>query len=147
MGSLCDKLAIVELKRWHTSSASRLQVLDKQASQLSDEIDAHVCDSVSGAIQPDRLRFPSNKVFDIGDRTLQAVEGGLGHVIGELARINCALWHEQEKVYEVQKSPETHHDAVQILERLGQLNLERTQCIDAIDEGFLNTLQTNEQNS
>ena len=147
LGSLCDKLTIVELKRWHTSTAGRLQTLDQQATQLRDEIDTHLHDAVNGAIDPDRLTFPSNKVFDIGNQALQELKGGLGHVVGELARINCELWHEQEKVYEIQKSPDSHTDAVQILERLGHLNLERTQCIDTIDTSLVATLQTNEQSS
>ena len=39
LGMLCDKLTIVQLKKYHTSEEVRLQSLDKQIKQLQLEID------------------------------------------------------------------------------------------------------------
>ncbi len=132
LGSLCDKLTIVKLKQWHTEDGARLENLAQQAEQLSGEIDAFFDAAVSGRVEQDRLRFASHKVFD------GHVEGRVAETIGQLfadlAHINCELWHEQEKVYEVQKRPESQIDAVSVMGRLGELNLHRTRCIDALDQ-------------
>ena len=137
LGSLCDKLTVVKLKQWHTSDERRSESLACQAGRLAEEIDVYVTDALGGVVDSDRITFPSNKVFDLGEKSLPEVIGSLGHIVSELARVNCELWHEQEKVYEIQRSPESHSDAVHVVRRLGALNLGRTQCIDAIDESLL----------
>jgi hypothetical protein len=48
--------------------------------------------------------------------------------------VNCALWHEQEKVYEFANVAAQEKDAV--VSRLASLNLERNDCIDRIDVLF-----------
>jgi ribosomal protein L44E len=120
LGSLCDKLTIVKLKQYHTEDAARLQSLSSQEKQLQEEINGFVKDAVDGNIPADRLTFSANKVFK--------KEGN------ELARVNCDLWHEQEKVYEFEKVEAAEKDIV--VKKLAVLNLERNKCIDAIDRQF-----------
>ena len=144
LGSLCDKLTIVKLKQWHTeeSEEAKQRDLDVQGGQLRDEIDAYLAAAASRGGEDDGgpLTCAAHKVFDLGDLVLKEVTGSLGVLMSELAEVNCDLWHEQEKVYEVQRNPESQKDAVAVLGRLGSLNLTRTQCIDAINDSLVAAL-------
>jgi len=134
LGSLCDKLTIVKLKQYHTEDLKRLESLESQEQQLSEEIDTYVCSAVNGDISPEKLTFSSNKVYKIEGNEIPAITGNIGSVFSELAKVNCDLWHEQEKVYEFEKvDPDVKNIVVK---QLALLNLQRTQCIDAIDKQF-----------
>ncbi|MFZ9388610.1 MAG: hypothetical protein ACO25B_12090 [Chitinophagaceae bacterium] len=134
LGSLCDKLTIVKLKQYHTEDASRLESLARQEDQLRREIDAFIGDAVTGHIPADRLSFSANKVYKQEGNETRDISGSIGEVFAELARVNCDLWHEQEKVYEFEKVVASEKD--QVVKRLAVLNLERNKCIDAIDREF-----------
>ena len=132
LGSLCDKLTIVKLKQWHTQDGNRLASLEKQELQLREEIDEFLAGAVRGAIPADRLTFAANKVYKQEGNTVPEVVGTLGDVVSRLAHVNCTLWQDQEKVYDFQHVPAGEKDAV--VKRLALLNLERTRCIDEIDQ-------------
>ena len=134
LGSLCDKLTIVKLKQWHSEHPERQRSLETQERQLREEIDELVAAAVSGRIAPERLTFASNKVFKAEGNPVPDVAGTIGVVLARLADVNCRLWHEQEKVYEFERVPVEHKDAV--VKNLALLNLERTRCIDEIDGRF-----------
>jgi len=134
LGSLCDKLTIVKLKQWHSEDPARLQSLGAQEHQLKDEIDDYVGSAVSGEIPSDRLTFAANKVYKKEGNAVQEVAGTIGEIVSQLAVVNCALWHEQEKAYEFEKVPPEEKDKV--VRRLALLNLERNHCIDGIDREF-----------
>ena len=134
LGSLCDKLTIVKLKQWHTEDADRLASLRTQESQLQEEINGFVASAVSGAIPREKLTFAANKVYKRHGNEVAGVTGGIGEVFAELAKVNCDLWHEQEKVYDFASVPVERKDAV--VQALAHLNLRRTQCIDAIDRAL-----------
>lgn len=142
LGSLCDKLTIVKLKQWHTTDEKRQESLSVQEVQLCREIDEFVADSMNGKIPIERLTFASNKVIAGNKVKLQTVSGTIGAVFAQLAHANCALWHEQEKVFDFEKvSPEEKNSVVR---KLAELNLERTQCIDRIDSEFVKILKDSE---
>ena len=131
LGSLCDKLTIVKLKQWHSADAVKLESLQLQEKQLCDEIDEFVDAASAGAIPEERLTFAANKVYKpIGTGT-NAIAGTLGEVVSQLAATNCALWHEQEKVYEFEEVPADLKNVV--VKQLAVLNLQRNECIDRID--------------
>lgn len=134
LGSLCDKLTIVKLKEFHSADEARLVSLRKQAADLGSEIDGFVRDAMSGLIPPEKLTFAANKVYKREGNEFRPVEGKIAEVFAELARINCVLWHEQEKVYEFETIPVAEKDRV--VKQLALLNLQRNQCIDAIDKSF-----------
>jgi hypothetical protein len=140
LGSLCDKLTIVKLKQWHSEDAARLQSLDHQEQQLRDEIDEFVAGAVSGAIPAERLTFASNKVYKREGNEVKAITGAVGAVFSQLAVVNCALWHEQEKVYEFERVPSDGKDAV--VKQLALLNLQRNECIDRIDRLFKDAIES-----
>ncbi len=131
LGSLCDKLTVLKLKEWHTNDPDRLEDLALQSERIRGEIDAFLGNALAGRIPLDALRAPAHKVVKGEGNRVGPVEGDLGALVDRLARTNCALWHEQEKVYEFEKVPPGEKDRV--VKRLARLNLERNECIDAID--------------
>lgn len=134
LGSLCDKLTIVKLKQYHSQDDLRLESLKQQEAQLQAEIDDFVNKALSGVIPADRLTFSANKVFKEQGNETRNISGKIGEVFAELAKVNCDLWHEQEKVYDFENVPAEEKDVV--VKRLATLNLERNKCIDAIDRQF-----------
>ncbi|MDX6443626.1 MAG: hypothetical protein QOH71_700 [Blastocatellia bacterium] len=132
LGSLCDKLTIVKLKHWHTEDKERLQNLARQEKQLEDEINEFVSAAIAGHIPVERLTFAANKVYKKEGNTLSDFPDGIGAIFSMLADVNCRLWHVQEHVYDFEKIPVEEKDGV--VKQLAVLNLERTTCIDKIDE-------------
>jgi hypothetical protein len=134
LGSLCDKLTTVKLKRWHTDDAERLQSLAKQEAQLNEEINEFMAAAISGEIPLERLTFASNKVYKKEGNVVPEVLGSMGQTFAQLAETVCKLWHVQEKVYEFETVPVAEKDGV--IKELAIVNLERNQCIDRVDEQF-----------
>ena len=134
LGSLCDKLTTVKLKRWHTEDPDRLQSLGKQEAQLNEEINEFIGAAISGDIPLERLTFASNKVYKKEGNVVPEVRGTLGQTFAQLAETVCKLWHVQEKVYEFEAIPVDQKDGV--IKELAIVNLERNQCIDRVDEQF-----------
>ena len=143
LGSLCDKLTIVKLKQYHTQDLKRLDSLTNQEQQLCDEIDTYIIDAISGKISREKLTFSSNKVYKKEGNEILPITGNIGSVFSELAKVNCDLWHEQEKVYEFEKVPIDKKNSV--VKRLALLNLQRNQCIDSIDKQFQQMIMNNRQ--
>lgn len=134
LGSLCDKLTTVKLKRWHTDDPGRLQSLAAQEQQLNQEIDEFVGAAIAGDIPIERLTFASNKVYKKEGNVVPEMRGSLGETFAQLADTVCKLWHVQEKVYEFEAIPGDQKDGV--IKELAIVNLERNQCIDRLDEQF-----------
>jgi hypothetical protein len=134
LGSLCDKLTIVKLKRWHSEDPDRLMSLASQEAQLHSEIDEFLKAAIAGHVPPERLTFAANKVYKKEGNMVPEFDGTIGEVFSQLAEVNCRLWHVQEKVYEFEAVPMSEKDNV--IKELAILNLERTSCIDKLDEQF-----------
>jgi len=134
LGSLCDKLTIVKLKQWHSTASERLESLALQEKQLATEIDEFVARAARGETPLDRLTFAANKVFNEQANVVSEIRGTIAHVFSELAEINCQLWHEVDKGYEIAKVPPEEKDG--LIKQLALLNLQRNQCIDLIDRSF-----------
>jgi hypothetical protein len=139
LGSLCDKLTIVKLKQWHTEDAARQESLARQQRQLQQEIDEFVAGALAGAIPPERLTFAANKVYKKEGNAVPETRGSVAEVMSRLAEVNCKLWHEVEKGYEIERVPPEAKDG--LIKQLAVLNLERNQCIDEIDRQFARSLQ------
>jgi hypothetical protein len=141
LGSLCDKLTIVKLKQYHSDDCAKTESLIAQEQQLCEEIDAFLSGAFSGEIAADKLTFRANKVYKKRGNELQELQAeSLGAVLSELAKVNCDLWHAQEKVYEFETVPATQKDAV--VKQLAALNLKRNQCVDAIDQALVKIVQS-----
>ena len=135
LGMLCDKLTIVKLKQYHTDEQAKLESLQKQANQLQEEIDTYVAQAINGVIPAERLTFASNKVFKKEGNEVGDVNGNIGSLFFQLAEINCKLWHEVEKGYDIENVSVNEKDS--LIKMLAVLNLQRNNCIDAIDLKFL----------
>lgn len=135
LGSLCDKLTIIKLKQWHTEDEARQKSLLNQQNSIQEEIDEFVMNAFKGLIPENKITFNANKVFKKEGNHVEEVLGSIGEVFSELARVNCELWHEQEKVYEFDKVLIEQKDIV--VKQLAILNLKRNKCIDAIDNNLL----------
>jgi len=145
LGSLCDKLTIAKLKQWHSSAPDRLESLALQEKQLAEEIDQFVSDAVAGRTPIERLTFAANKVYRQEGNPVPKVEGGIGEVFSRLVDINCKLWHQVDKGYEIEKVPIEEKDG--IIKQLALLNLERNQCIDTIDRQFRSLIEQRQINT
>jgi hypothetical protein len=143
LGSLCDKLTIVKLKQFHTEDSKRLDSLANQEKQLCEEINSYIRSAVTGKIPQEKLVFSSNKVYKREGNEISEITGKIGNVFSELAKVNCELWHEQEKVYEFEKVKANEKNSV--IKRLALLNLQRNQCIDSIDKQFQHMIIKNRQ--
>jgi uncharacterized protein YigA (DUF484 family) len=134
LGSLCDKLATVKLKLWHTDEPDRLESLRAQEEQLQQEIDEFMGAAMAGDIPFERLTFAQNKVYKKEGNVVPEFKGTLGESFAQLAHTVCKLWHVQEKVYEFEAIPMEQKDGV--IKELAIVNLERNQCIDQLDRQF-----------
>lgn len=134
LGSLCDKLATVKLKLWHTDETDRLESLRAQEKQLQQEIDEFMSAAMAGDIPIERLTFAQNKVYKKAGNIVPEFKGTLGESFAQLAHTVCKLWHVQEKVYEFEAIPVDQKDGV--IKELAIVNLERNQCIDQLDQQF-----------
>lgn len=134
LGMLCDKLTIVKLKQFHTEEARRLESLDKQAVQLQEEINSYIANAIAGNIPAEHLTFAANKVFKKEGNETAEVKGSIAQIFSQLADVNCRLWHEVEKGYDIEHVPVPEKD--KLVKMLAILNLERNKCIDAIDLGL-----------
>ncbi|MBK9328467.1 MAG: hypothetical protein IPM95_03950 [Sphingobacteriales bacterium] len=143
LGMLCDKLTIVKLKQYHTDDGQKTESLNKQAEQLQEEIDEYVENAVRGNIPLEKLTFASNKVFKREGNEVAEVAGGMGAMFSQLAEVNCELWHEVEKGYDIENVPVDQKD--KIVKNLAVLNLQRNKCIDAIDRTFLEFIINNKR--
>ena len=103
LGSLCDKLTVVKLKQWHTKDRKRIKSLEIQERVLQQEIDEFVRDAFDGSIPGDRMKFEANKVYKKKGNTVAEVKGDIGAVFSQLARVNCELWHQVEKSYDIDR--------------------------------------------
>ena len=134
LGMLCDKLTIVILKQYHTEDGDRLESLDQQAIQLQNEIDGFLSGAMVGNIPAGKLTFAANKVFKAIGNEVAEVTGNIGELFSQLADVNCCLWHEVEKGYDIENVPVAEKDV--LVKMLAVLNLKRNKCIDAIDLRF-----------
>jgi len=139
LGTLCDKLTIVKLKEFHSEDQESLKSLAIQEKQLQDEINEFISAAIAGHIPLERLTFSANKVYKKEGNFVAEVMGSIGKVFSQLANVNSALWHEQEKVYEFEKVPPGEKDKV--VKQLALLNLERNKCIDQIDKQFRSLIE------
>jgi hypothetical protein len=139
LGSLCDKLATVKLKLWHTDDPERLRSLSAQEKQLHDEINEFMSAAISGQLPAERLTFASNKVYKKEGNVIPDFDGSIGEIFSQLADVDCRLWHVQEKVYEFEAIPVQDKDGV--IKELAILNLERNNCIDKLDEKFRSAIE------
>jgi hypothetical protein len=143
LGSICDKLATVKLKIYHTEDEARLASLAQQEIQLIAEIDEYITNALSGSIPSNQLSFAANKVYQVKGNEITPATGSIASIFAELAEVNCLLWHEQEKVYDFASVPV--HEKDMVVKNLALYNLRRNDCIDSINRELESLVQTARQ--
>jgi len=133
LGSLIDKLTIVNLKQLHTHDEWKRTTLKIHSRQLVTEINEYISDVLSGQIPREFLYQPSHKVH-IGTKSPSCLCVSMGEAISQLTTANNGVWHMQEKVYDFRNVPTEQKD--EVIEQLAVFNLQRTKCIDEIDRMF-----------
>jgi hypothetical protein len=133
LGSLVDKLTIVQLKAYHTTDVKKQKSLLNQDAQLQEEITKYMKDVLYGVIPPDKLVCDPNKVHD-GTSSVSIPQGDLASTISFLAIVNGDIWHQQEKIYNFSKLPVDEKD--EAIHQIAILNLQRNDCIHQIDKLF-----------
>ena len=133
LGSLIDKLIIVNLKQIHTNDQKRFTNLRSQKDSLVREIDQFI------SCPPRCLVVPANKVYE-GNVPKMLEAQTLGGMVTLLTEVNCYLWHKQEQVYDFVNVPADEKDGV--IQSIATLNLQRNQCIEKIDREFERMLCT-----
>jgi len=139
LGSLCDKLTIIKLKQYHADNDDKLNSLRGQEEQLVAEINEYLENVLTGTIPLHKLEFAGNKVYKAEGNETREIGGMIGEVFSELAKVNCDLWHEQEKVYDFASIPAEEKDKV--VKKLALLNLERNKCIDRINQALKESIE------
>jgi hypothetical protein len=132
LGSLCDKLIVVELKIFHTENVEKTN-LKEQEKKLCEEIDQYVVRAIVGKIDPGDLTFDTNKVYD-KSISIPNITGDIGQLLVTLTGINCEIWHDVDKSYMADQIPADELSG--LVKRLAVLNLHRNKCIDAINDQF-----------
>lgn len=140
LGSLIDKLTILELKHWHSRDEVQLANISVQISLLQNEINEYIWKAVQGLIPLEHIHLPANKVYQKEGNPVPDVQGRIGKVVSQLAMVNCKLWHQQEKVYEFAKVQPEEKD--EVVNQLAFLNLERNKCMDEINLQFYRLLDS-----
>jgi len=137
LGSLCDNLTIVKLKQYHSASYENRSVLKQQETNLKNEIDTYITDAVAGRIKPEVLSAPHCKVYS-GEIPVTPITN-IGEAFNRLARVNISVWHLQEKVFGFEDVPEDKR--VGVIKSIAVLNVERNDCIDAINAILIKRVQ------
>ncbi|MBK9284915.1 MAG: hypothetical protein IPM51_11470 [Sphingobacteriaceae bacterium] len=65
-----------------------------------------------GNIPLERLVFASNKIYKKEGNSVAEIKGNIGDVISQLAEINCKLWHEVEKGYDIENVPTNEKNTI-----------------------------------
>lgn len=138
LGSLIDKLTIVNLKQLHTHDEWKGTTLKIQSRQLVAEINGYFSDALSGKISREHLFQPSTKIHT-GTKSPSCLCVSMGEAMSQLVTANNGVWHMQEKVYDFRNVPPELKD--EVIEQLAVFNLQRTKCIDEIDRMFREMIQ------
>jgi len=133
LGTLCDKLTIANLKKWHCDDEEKLISLELQIKELKIEIDTYIENVISGNHQFS-IVYKSNKVYKEEGNEIRDFSGTMSCLFSDLLRVNLDLWRTQDMVYDFEKVPENKKNNV--VKRLAILNLERNKCMELLDSNL-----------
>ena len=139
LGSLVDKLSIIELKIHHSDDAVKRESLAGQRERLLAEIDEFVSTAIANPNMT--LTNPANKVYATGADFAQEHASTLAGLVSELVTANIRMWHIQEIMYD-RKALEAYskEEMLDLLIRQARQNTERNYAIDALDAHFAGLL-------
>lgn len=93
IGSLVDKLSILEIRKDHTQDSDSMRILNETAERLKNEIDEMISKIFEGEIRDEwTIKQPKLKNYAHQDNGLEKSEG-LAKVIQNLIEANIKLWN------------------------------------------------------
>ena len=93
IGSLVDKLSILEIRKDHTKDPESIRVLNETAERLKNEINDIMGRVLNGQISDEwTIRQPKFKNYAHQDNKIEKSEG-LAKVIQNLVQANIQLWN------------------------------------------------------
>lgn len=138
LGSLIDKISIVNLKIEHTKDKDKIENLYTQNRNLCEEIEEYINDALLGKVAINKLQIKANKVYDEGKYIIKIDNNSIGNNISQLISCNIKIWREQENIYNFERVPESKKNVV--IKNIAELNLERNKLIELIDQEFVKIL-------
>lgn len=138
LGSLIDKISIVNLKIEHTKDKDKIENLYTQNRNLCEEIEEYINDALLGKVAINKLQIKANKVYDEGKYIINIDNRSIGNNISQLISCNIKIWYEQENIYNFERVPESKKNVV--TKNIAELNLERNKLIELIDQEFVKIL-------
>lgn len=132
LGSLVDKLSIVNLKIIHTEHPDRVKSLLEQKSNLVDEINEWIELFCKNKLSISIINAKANKVYDENKFRIKIETQSIGQNIDSLINCNSSIWKLQEKIYKFEQLTGSEKDIV--VRDIAELNLKRNEYIDKINE-------------
>ena len=132
LGSLIDKLSIVNLKIVHTNQSERVESLMEQQGNIIEEINELIELFYQNKLSISRLNAKANKVYDENKFKISRENQSIGKHIDALIGCNFHIWKLQEKMYKFEELPANEKD--EVVRSIAELNLKRNNYIDMINE-------------
>jgi hypothetical protein len=131
IGSLVDKLSILEIRRDHTTDPESLRVLDESAERLKNEINETVSKILKGEICDEwTIKQPKLKNYAHQDNAIQKSEG-LAKVIQNLIDANIHLWNIEDTRRDKSLADSVRLEAA---DQISVWNKKRNDAMDNIDK-------------
>jgi hypothetical protein len=131
IGSLVDKLSILEIRRDHTTDQDSLRVLSESAERLKSEINETVLKIFEGKICDEwAIKQPKLKNYAHQDNQLENSEG-LAKVIQNLIDANIHLWNIEDT-----RRDKSLTDGVRLeaADQISVWNKKRNDAMDNVDK-------------
>jgi len=131
IGSLVDKLSILEIRRDHTEDSDSLRVLNESAERLKNEIDETVSKILNGEISDEwAIKQPKLKNYAHQNNILEKSEG-LAKVIQNLIDANIHLWNIEDTRRDRNLTDQVRLEAA---DQISVWNKKRNDAMDNIDK-------------
>jgi hypothetical protein len=131
IGSLVDKLSILEIRRDHTKDSDSLRILNETAERLKDEINETVAGILNGEIRDEwTVKQPKLKNYAHQDNRLEKSEG-LAKVIQNLIDANIHLWNIEDTRRNMALGDDVRLEAA---DQISVWNKKRNDAMDNIDK-------------
>ncbi len=131
VGSLVDKLSILEIRKGHTKESGSIRILNESAERLKKEIDEKILKILEGEICDEwAIKQPKLKNYAHQDNHLEKSEG-LAKVIQNLIEANIKLWNIEDTRRNKSLADDVRLEAA---DQISVWNKKRNDAMDNIDK-------------
>lgn len=130
IGSLVDKLSILEIRKDHTKEAEALRILNETGERLKNEINEIIAMALTGRITDEwTIKQPKLKNYAHQDNKIQESEG-LAKVIQNLIQANIQLWNIEDTRRDKSLADNVRLEAA---DQISVWNKKRNDAMDNVD--------------